>query len=84
MPNALKHRIGTLHHRGMPLTTVDDHDAMAAGGLPGEIPGNLVYIEPGIGAGLTPLSPIIAADGAPIPATGPGMWDQLVAAGPHM
>jgi hypothetical protein len=38
-------------------------------------------IIPGGGASLTSLSPLIASDGAPIPATGPGRWDQLYAAG---
>jgi hypothetical protein len=31
--------------------------------------------------GLTPLSALVTSDGAMIPATGPGQWDQLVAAG---
>lgn len=84
MANALKHRVGTLHRRKPYLTPVEPGptDWYSAGA--GPAPANVVLIEPGIGAGLTPTSPIYAADGAPIPATGPGMWDQLVAAGPHM
>ena len=33
------------------------------------------------GASVDELTPIYAADGAPIPATAPGSWGQLVAAG---
>jgi len=33
------------------------------------------------GLAVNELTPIYAADGAPIPATAPGSWGQLVAAG---
>lgn len=56
--------------------------------VPGRTPGpsvayapHQVIIYPGLGAGMSPLSALIASDGAMIPATGPGQWDQLVAAG---
>ena len=55
----------------------------ARGAVPGPagFPAHQVTIVPGQGAGITPLSPLITADGAMIPATGPGRWDQLAAAG---
>lgn len=31
--------------------------------------------------GLSPLAPMVTADGALVPATAPGTWDQLHAAG---
>jgi hypothetical protein len=74
--SALKSRIATNHQRAPDLAPAGD--GLALGGSP---PGALVTIEPGVGAGLGPLSPIIASDGAAIPATGPGRWDQLTAAG---
>jgi hypothetical protein len=76
--NALKHRIAG-QHKAQP-------DLRPAGrgqifGAPLASPVSRIQIEPGVGVGLSPLSYLIAADGAPIPATGPGRWDQLVAAG---
>lgn len=74
--NSLTRRIVTLGARQPRLTP-------ARGTVPGpsvHVPHH-VQIMPGIGAGLSPLAPLIASDGAAIPATGPGQWDQLIAAG---
>jgi hypothetical protein len=55
-----------------------------AGGSPSPPAGYQAHgyqIIPGGGAALTSHSPLITSDGAEIPATGPGRWDQLYAAG---
>jgi hypothetical protein len=74
--NTLARRIRSLPGRQPALRA-------AAGTTPGPavyVP-HQVIIYPGLGAGMSPLSALIASDGAMIPATGPGQWDQLVAAG---
>lgn len=74
--SSLKHRIATSIGRRPELRP-------ARGGVPGPagMPSYQLSIAPGAGAGISPLAPLITADGAMIPATGPGGWDQLAAAG---
>jgi hypothetical protein len=50
---------------------------------PAEIPTFRIRISPGTLA-YEDMQPLIAADGAPIAATGPGTWGQLYAAGRGM
>jgi hypothetical protein len=78
--SSLKARIATLGRRSPDLSPVDKLSGQVVPAAT-QTPGNLVQIVPGVGAGLGPLSPLITSDGAEVPATGPGQWDQLIAAG---
>jgi hypothetical protein len=78
--SALKTRIATLGRRSPDLTPVDVSTGAVVPAAT-QTPGGLVQIVPGVGAGIGPLSPLITPDGAEVPATGPGQWDQLIAAG---
>jgi hypothetical protein len=74
--NTLNKRIRSLPRRSQNLTQVPGAPAMGAAD---HAPHQLV-MTPGT-VGLSPLSSLITSDGAAIPATGPGQWDQLHAAG---
>lgn len=50
-------------------------------GAPQVAPSSILYVYAPSTVGLGPLAPIVTADGALIPATMPGGWDQLRAAG---
>lgn len=75
--NSLTRRIATLSRRQPPARQV------STGRVPGPAvhPATQMQITPGAGAGITPMTSLIASDGAMFPATGPGQWDQLYAAG---
>jgi hypothetical protein len=50
-------------------------------GAPSASPSSIIYVYAPSTVGLGPTSPIVTADGALIPATMPGGWDQLRAVG---
>jgi hypothetical protein len=50
-------------------------------GAPSMAPSSIIYVYAPSTVGLGPSSPIVTADGALIPATQPGGWDQLRAVG---
>jgi hypothetical protein len=60
--------------------------ALTAAGLPPGTPDGgplqVVYVFPGLSAvGTIPADALVTSDGAPVYATGPGRWGQLVQAG---
>jgi len=75
--NSLARRIRSLPGRK------PDARPVSGGTVPGPAvqAGSQLTVTPGTGAGLSPLTSLIASDGAMFPATGPGSWDQLHAAG---
>lgn len=75
--NSLARRIATLSGRKPPARPVTSGRVPA----PATHAAHAVQITPGRGAGLQPVTSLITSDGAMIPATGPGRWDQLVTAG---
>jgi 2,4-dienoyl-CoA reductase-like NADH-dependent reductase (Old Yellow Enzyme family) len=77
--SSLIRRVLTLPHRSAQAAMTPAAGTAPAGPVDYHAHGYAIY--PGSGAGLTPYSPLITSDGAPIPATGPGQWDQLYAAG---
>lgn len=79
MSNTLARRIMSLPHRSAQSAMTPATGTPAPG--PVDFHAHGYQIIPGGGAALTPFSPLITSDGAPIPATGPGQWDQLYAAG---
>lgn len=76
----------TLAHR---IRNVGNTQAQAMAGYhPAAPPGTvmtmplaLVQITPAGTVGYQEMTPLITADGAPVPATTPGRWGQLIAAG---
>jgi hypothetical protein len=96
MSKRLRHRVsrvGNSHKKAMSAyTPVQGSAAPVAGGAaspsgaPGVMPLAQVTVYPDPGGGYstiayTGLAPIYTADGAAVPATSPGRWAQLAAAG---
>ena len=75
--NSLARRIRSLPGRTPDVRPVSAETISA----PIEHAASQLIITPGVGAGLSPLTSLVTSDGALIPATGPGGWDQLHAAG---
>jgi hypothetical protein len=50
-------------------------------GTPEFSPASIIYLQAPGTVGLGPLAPMVTADGALVPATMPGGWDQLRQAG---
>lgn len=74
--NSLARRIRSLPGRAPDLTP-----ARGVVPTPASSTAYALQVHPGSGAGLVPLNYLIASDGAMFPATGPGGWDHLIAAG---
>lgn len=78
MAGLLKRRI--VHHAqgrtAAPLTEV-----ALPPGTPQFAPSSIIQVFAPSTVGLSPLAPMVTSDGALIPATSEGAWDQLRAAG---
>lgn len=76
--SVLKKRIA---HHAMGLDTGPLAEVALPPGTPEVAPASIIYVQAPGTVGLGPLAPMLTADGALIPATQPGGWDQLRAAG---
>jgi hypothetical protein len=74
----LKKRIA---HQAMGKTAAPLAEVAMPPGTPGSSPASVIYLDAPGTVGLGPLAPMVTADGALVPATQPGGWDQLRAAG---
>jgi hypothetical protein len=76
--SVLKKRIA---HQAMGKTAAPLTEVALPPGTPEFAPSSQIIVwAPGT-VGIGPLAPLLTADGALVPATAPGTWDQLVAAG---
>lgn len=76
--SVLKKRIA---HQAMGKTAAPLTQVAMPAGTPDASPSSVIYIDAPGTVGLGPLAPMVTADGALVPATQPGGWDQLRAAG---
>jgi hypothetical protein len=79
MAGLLKRRIARQTTEQGNMATLSEV-AMPAGQA-GAAPSSIIYLQAPGTVGLGPLAPLVTADGALIPATMPGGWDQLRAVG---
>lgn len=78
MAGLLKRRIV---HQAQGRTAAPLSEVALPPGSPQFAPSSLIEVFAPSTVGLSPLAPIVTADGALVPATSPGAWDQLRAAG---
>lgn len=76
--SVLKKRIA---HQAMGRTAAPLSEVALPPGTPDIAPSSQIIVWSPSTVGIGPLAPMVTADGALVPATAPGTWDQLHAAG---